>query len=620
MNDHYDFIRYSNTYPDLKKAFKENIKKLKEHYYRYGKKEGRQIFLKELSEGATSDTCEEEYKNTDTFLDTINVEGTSKLEIVLFTTYYLSKNNTRKEENKFCLENNIKNSVFTKIYVVSEDEEALLTIPEQQKLIKIKTETRPSFTKMLSIMNETNLDNTFFVLANTDIIFDDSLLKIQHFDKNDVLCLSRWDLETNFTIKPYYVQESQDTWVFCDLPKILSEADFQFGIPGCDNRFAKVLRDSGYNILNPMKDIVTVHVHLSQFRTYKVLGYNDINVVPGPYELVVPMEKKINFNYISKTENFLRLPEKSEWIPKKVLHIGINQFDKVFKQNTTWYKFISKNEPNFKDLVINQITMYKPDLVFAQIQEEGVLTQDFASKIKSFNVQLINWTGDVRSPIPTWFYKIGKIVDLTLFSNDTDAKKMRQDGFNAHFLQIGYNETIYKPLDYKIEKKGIVFFGNNYGKTFPLSEYRYIMVKNLKKMYGSFFSVYGDGWPSHYNAINLNDNYIEESRILASSEIVISVSHFDYSRYFSDRLIRALGCGAFVISHNYQNITDDFIVGEHLVVFRNLIELQNKINYYLNHKDMAIKIAKEGQNFARLNCTNRNRLDEMQYQINKNIQ
>jgi hypothetical protein len=47
--DDFDYIRYSNTYTDLKKAFGKNIKNLKEHYYTHGKKEGRIIYLKEFS-------------------------------------------------------------------------------------------------------------------------------------------------------------------------------------------------------------------------------------------------------------------------------------------------------------------------------------------------------------------------------------------------------------------------------------------------------------------------------------------------------------------------------------------------------------------------------------------
>ncbi len=238
------------------------------------------------------------------------------------------------------------------------------------------------------------------------------------------------------------------------------------------------------------------------------------------------------------------------------------------------------------------------------------MTKEFAKEIKSLGPKLINWTGDVRSPIPKWFYDIAHEVDLTLFSSITDAAQMVADGYKANFLQIGYKETLYKPIS--TIKKGIVFLGNNYKSVFPLSEYRFKIVSMLKTNFKSLFSLYGHGWPSHFEAVNLNNNFLEEARVLGSAEIVISLSHFNYSRYFSDRLLRALGSGAFVLSHEYTDIDKDFQVGKHLMTFKNEYDLMEKIKYYLLNKEEANIISSAGQKFCEENCTNMVRLHELE--------
>jgi hypothetical protein len=45
------------------------------------------------------------------------------------------------------------------------------------------------------------------------------------------------------------------------------DADFWFGVPGCDNRFSHILRGAGYELSNPSKSIASYHMHLSEQRT-----------------------------------------------------------------------------------------------------------------------------------------------------------------------------------------------------------------------------------------------------------------------------------------------------------------------------------------------------------------
>jgi len=62
------------------------------------------------------------------------------------------------------------------------------------------------------------------------------------------------------------------------------------------------------------------------------------------------------------------------------------------------------------------------------------------------------------------------------------------------------------------------------------------------------------------------------------------------------RVFEALSCGAFLITDRTENgLRDLFKDGEHLAMYDNLKDLEDKIGYYLSHEDEREKIAACGQ-------------------------
>ena len=66
--------------------------------------------------------------------------------------------------------------------------------------------------------------------------------------------------------------DSQDTWIFHSnfIPKKDEEKvfNFEFGKPGCDNKFIYLLNILGYEVLNDPGLIKTYHVHTTELRDY----------------------------------------------------------------------------------------------------------------------------------------------------------------------------------------------------------------------------------------------------------------------------------------------------------------------------------------------------------------
>lgn len=278
----------------------------------------------------------------------------------------------------------------------------------------------------------------------------------------------------------------------------------------------------------------------------------------------------------------------------KIFHIGlcvqpepINGFQKAFidvvgKEN---YREISCGDNNLNEKCKSIYDSFKPDIVFMQIQAEGIINIDTVNHFKEAKV--INWTGDVRHTVPNWMLELAPYC-ITSFSNMKDVNTMRANGFKSEYLEIGYDPEIYNPVGEKIACPEIIFMANNYGDQFPLGKYRAEIVRILSRSFD--FGVYGNGWSTAKG--NINHSQKEEAKYYRSCKIAINCSHFNYPRYSSDRLLRIMGTGAFCLSHKFPDM--DYVDGVHLATF-DLNSLTDKINYYIRNEKERIQIANQGQ-------------------------
>lgn len=297
----------------------------------------------------------------------------------------------------------------------------------------------------------------------------------------------------------------------------------------------------------------------------------------------------------------------------KLLHIGLCVQPPPYNgMQTPFYKYlgvenyreISTGEKDLNNKVFTLFNEFKPDKVFMQVQAPNIMKPELV-KHMSNTCTIINWTGDVRHEVPKWMVEIAPYC-ISSFSNDTDVQTMKRLGYDAEYLEIGYDPLIYCPSGDKANCPEIIFMANNYGKNyFPLSNYRIDIVNKLTNIYGSRFGVYGNGWQTAKG--NINHSQSEEAKYYRNCKVAINCSHFDYSRYSSDRLLRILGTAAFCLSHNYKDIAKDYEIGKHLDHFVNVNDLVDKINYYLQLEDKRNQIAKQGNELVK----NRNTFTHM---------
>lgn len=208
----------------------------------------------------------------------------------LLIEYYNSPNHMRNGEFLYCLHQNLGNEYIKNIYVfMQEDAELNFYSPKIQTIIR---KTRPTYKEIFEFCNE-NLNNEICIVANADIIFDDTLRYFKSLNMTKTFyALSRWEISTNdgknWEIEPYDNPASQDSWIFKTPISVSEEMTYHMGKPGCDNKITYHMRDLGYTCRNPGKKVVTIHFHPTNWRTY-----NTQDRVPGPYLLVSPVD---NFN------------------------------------------------------------------------------------------------------------------------------------------------------------------------------------------------------------------------------------------------------------------------------------------------------------------------------------
>lgn len=232
-------------------------------------------------------------------LDSVNPD-----EIHIFTQFFIHKDIERNDEIQKCLLHNVNNSLITKIHLLNEriytdaelgivSSKIIQTNINSLHLPSTRTSYRLRFKDVFEYIRE-NAIIGYHVLVNADIFFDETLLNLQRSEihlKKAMFAQLRYeyngstDLNQSVIFGPRF--DSQDTWIFHSNFSIPYHAEkifnFEFGKPGCDNKFLYLMKILNYQIINDPKCIKTYHFHRSQTR-----NYTNRDVIPMPWAVSVP--------------------------------------------------------------------------------------------------------------------------------------------------------------------------------------------------------------------------------------------------------------------------------------------------------------------------------------------
>jgi len=217
--------------------------------------------------------------------------------------YYVDKQIERQIEIDYCLQANLANPIIDSCVVISD-----VPVPVHDKLTVVSSvllkpcchpSGRPTFGQVLALLREISADDDINVICNSDIYFDQSLEACNSLTKTQAYCLGRWNTRRDGQIVLWDISYGQDAWFFRGPPSEELVADFPFGYPGCDNRFAWDTAMAGYSVRNPALTIKAIHKHASEIRNYPASQPKGEckERIPKPYLCIEPatIDQKPNY-------------------------------------------------------------------------------------------------------------------------------------------------------------------------------------------------------------------------------------------------------------------------------------------------------------------------------------
>jgi hypothetical protein len=194
-----------------------------------------------------------------------------KSKLIWITQYYNAKDHERQVEIDETLLLNARNPWIEKIILFTN---ALPPTLARDEIELINSSERLHFGEILAyISRQRRNSENVYCITNSDIVLTDDILNIiPHLMQRQLIALTRWEPDNGLSYR-FLPEIMQDTWILrdADLSDIVKSMGYiPLGVPGCDNRFSRVMHDSGFIIWNPCLNIKTFHNHKSEKRTYTI--------------------------------------------------------------------------------------------------------------------------------------------------------------------------------------------------------------------------------------------------------------------------------------------------------------------------------------------------------------
>ena len=337
----------------------------------------------------------------------------------------------------------------------------------------------------------------------------------------------------------------------------------------------KIERENLNNILKKQKILFVNPGSSKKFSNIKeALLYNDYSfdeIYAAPnFKNYYEREKNINY-FISRFFDKFGFP------------FDLNNFNKKL--------FLKVIQSKYDIIIIGKVNFLKP----------GTL-----KKIKKYskNSKIISWVDDNMMKMHNssyFFLSCLKYYDLvTSVERDSIFEEKIKSKINKNtklFLTLpSANRLIHKKNIKKPVSKKLCFVGFGDNERFKLlneiSHYHEI-------------DIYGSGWDKFKN-IN-NDNLMIKRITLPNDHGFVISDYFinlniprnsndDWANY---KLVELMASNIFAIHKYSEKLNNYFIEGESIVTFKNINDLLNKINYYMQNYDKALEIRENSYNIVK---------------------
>jgi len=202
--------------------------------------------------------------------------------------------------------------------------------------------------------------------------------------------------------------------------------------------------------------------------------------------------------------------------------------------------------------------------VFENIKQQTTTAMWFMDPLQTYDMEMKERT---------------KLVDYFYCDKNNVLCEALKINPNSHRVCEGYDENVDRPIENVNKSYDVSFIGGLYG-------HRITQISSMRHPVKIITNAYGK----------------EHAHSVAKSRINLNLCT---TRGASDRVYKVMAAGGFLITDDWDGREDDFVDGKDLVVFENIEDLDQKIDYYLSNPVISDKIARSGQRtvqkFTRLN-------------------
>ena len=179
----------------------------------------------------------------------------------------------------------------------------------------------------------------------------------------------------------------------------------------------------------------------------------------------------------------------------------------------------------------------------------------------------------------SWALGMGRVCDYGFFT-DGDWVESRAHK-NIRCLRQGADPRVahkFKPSLHEQDKLPILFTGD-------IKHSGTLRAKAVQRLI--------DRYEKNFAIVRNNHGRVL-GQLIADSKIVIAPLHPTTDKYWSNRVYNSLGFGAFMLHPYCKELAEEYEDGVHLVFYKTVEELEDKIDYYLPRPEEREEIAKAG--------------------------
>ena len=248
-------------------------------------------------------------------------------------------------------------------------------------------------------------------------------------------------------------------------------------------------------------------------------------------------------------------------------------------------------------LLAERASRLRPTTILTQLHGPDPIGPSEIARLRQVvpEARIVNWNGDYwpENLLSPQGLELARAVDLQLTVNRDALEEYRRLSINAGYWQIGWEPDGVSDDPLAVECD-VVFLGNGYSRD------RQEFVRNLRKLSGITFRLWGQGWPDGWAQGQCLYDFKAACRIYRSARLSLGDSQWPESGFVSNRVMQALAAGGSALCHQWFRGMEDLGLrdGETCVVWRSFPELVDKMIHYLNRDGERQRIAEAGKALA----------------------